>query len=70
MCIICKDLENLTDEEVMRNIGEALISTNDPDKIKHLMDISNNLLDKDMPMEDTDLGSDAHSLARYNQNED
>lgn len=50
MCIICKDLENLTTEEAMRNIGEALISTNDKEKIKHLIDLSDRVMDKDIPM--------------------
>lgn len=50
MCIICKDLENLTTEEAMRNIGEALISTNDKEKIKHLIDLSDRVMDKDVPM--------------------
>ena len=67
MCIICKDLDNLTAEEAMRNIGEALISTNDPDKIKHLIEVSDKVMDKDQPMEETDAGLDANW---WNENKD
>lgn len=58
MCIICKDLDNLTAEEAMRNIGEALISTNDPTKIKHLIEVSDRVMDKDVPMAESDPAAD------------
>ena len=51
----------------MRNIGEALISTNDPEKIKHLIDVSDRVMDKDQPMEETDAGMDANW---WNENND
>jgi len=56
MCIICRDLDNLTPEEAMRNIGELLISTNDKDKIKHLIEVSDRVMDKDQPLEASDPG--------------
>ena len=67
MCIICKDLDNLTPEEAMRNIGELLISTSDKEQIQHLIGVSDRLLDKDVPMEDTDPGLDANW---WNENKD
>lgn len=58
MCIICKDLDNLTPEEAMRNIGELLIGTNDKEQIKHLIEVSDKVMDKDIPMKDSDPGLD------------
>lgn len=42
----------------MRNIGEALISTNDPNETKHLIDLSDRILDKEVPMAETNTDFD------------
>jgi hypothetical protein len=60
MCIICKDLDNLTPEEAMRNIGELLISTTDKEQIKHLIEVSDKVMDKDQPLVDNDPWDDGN----------
>lgn len=42
----------------MRNIGEVLSSTNDKEQINHLLDLSEKILDKEVPMKDTDIATD------------
>lgn len=70
MCIICKDLDNLTAEEAMRNIGELLISTSDKDQIKHLIEVSDKVMDRDVPMNDTDPGLDETWFTDYDSQKD
>jgi len=62
MCLICSDWEKekLTVKEAMRNIGEILSGTTDPEKIEHLIDLSGRILDKDVPLRDSDVGMDAN----------
>lgn len=57
MCIICRNLNHLTSEEAMRNIGEMLIGAN-KEHSKHLMDLASRILDKDVPIVDADSDMD------------
>jgi len=56
-CLICRDLDHLTSEEVMRNIGEMLKGAS-REQSAHLLDLASKILDKDVPMEETDPGLD------------
>lgn len=55
MCKICSDWEKgkLTAKDAMRNIGEVISSASKKDA-KHLMDLSDRILDKDIPLKETD----------------
>lgn len=54
MCVICKDWERgkLTSKEALKNIGEVIYKDNKLDK--HLMDLSEKILDKEVPLSDND----------------
>lgn len=51
MCIICVDWEkgHLTSKEAFNAVGEVLGVTEDEKIIEHLLDLSNKILDKDLP---------------------
>jgi hypothetical protein len=57
MCVICRDLDHLTSEEAMRNIGEMLIGSS-IEQSKHLLDLASKILDKDVPTVDSDSSMD------------
>lgn len=52
MCQICSDWEKgkLTSKEAFANIGEMLNTTDDNIEVNHLLDLSNRILDKDLPL--------------------
>ena len=57
MCIICKEWElgKLTSKEALRNLGEMILSSNDnKENPDHYYEISEKILDKEVPMMDTE----------------
>jgi hypothetical protein len=56
MCTICTgwEMNRLTSKEAMRQITQALKKTKDKKKTRHLIELSGKILDKDVPMKDTD----------------
>lgn len=61
MCVVCKDWElgKLTAKEAFRNLGELINSTEDREERRHLFDLSNQLLDEEVPLNETDEELDA-----------
>lgn len=55
MCIVCKDWEagKLTSQEALKNLGELIKAADKKDK-KHLFEVSEKILDKEVPLSDTD----------------
>ena len=51
MCIICKEWQagKLTSQEAFRAIGEFISSAEDMEEKKHLFELSDKILDKDLP---------------------
>lgn len=56
MCRICVEWElgKLTTKEAFRNLGELINSTDDEETKDHLFDLSNKLLDEEVPYEERD----------------
>jgi hypothetical protein len=56
MCFVCQEWEKqrLTSDEAMRNIGEILYSSKDQDQVDHLIDLSNRIIDKEVPLKEVD----------------
>jgi len=50
MCMICTEWElgKLTNQEALKNVGEAIESTQSQKKIEHLLELTDKILDKDM----------------------
>lgn len=55
MCSICDDLKNkkIDSKEAFRKIGDAL-RTADPKTTRHLMTLSDTILDSEVPMSEKD----------------
>lgn len=53
---MCKDWKagRLTSEEALKNLGEMIIGTKDSRKSKHYFEVSEKILDKEVPTSDTD----------------
>lgn len=60
MCQICLDWEKekLTAKEAMRNIGEMIHSSKGKEESKHLLDLADKILSKEVPMNEADPGMD------------
>jgi len=56
MCLLCVQWEKdkLTNEEAFGAIGEMLSTEKDEDKIKHLIELSGKILDKESPFSEWD----------------
>lgn len=57
MCIICKDWElgKLTSKEAFKNLGEMMeAAKNDAEESKHLFEVYEKILDKEVPISDND----------------
>jgi hypothetical protein len=55
MCVVCSDWEKgkLTSKEALRNLGEMIATGTEKEK-KHYFEVSEKILDKEVPMNDTD----------------
>lgn len=58
-CLICVEWQSgkLTSKEAFRNLGESLQAANENDeyeKVEHLLELSNKILDMEVPLEDPD----------------
>lgn len=60
MCKICDDWESkkISPKEAYRRIGDALRDQSDPEKTGHLMELSAIILDKDVPMTESNADLD------------
>lgn len=60
MCIICQEWEKqrMTSKEAFRAIGEVLYGEKDPKKVEHLTDLSNRILEKEVPTSESNLDID------------
>jgi hypothetical protein len=56
MCIVCRDwqLGRLTSKEALRNLGEMIFASEDKEEQAHLWEISEKILDNEVPISDTD----------------
>lgn len=59
MCLICVEWQagKLTTKDAMRNLGESInVATEEEDfeKVEHLVELSNKLMDADVPFEEQD----------------
>ena len=57
MCIVCVEWEKkkMTSEEALRALGEMIVSPgNTQEQIAHFWDISDKIVDKEIPLEDDD----------------
>lgn len=56
MCIICVEINrgSLTVREAFRNLGEMIETAESEEDKDHLWEVSNRLLDLEVPMEDLD----------------
>lgn len=56
MCMICVEWQKqkMTAEEAFRAIGEIMNTTKDPKKINHLIKLSDTILNKEVPLSETD----------------
>jgi hypothetical protein len=64
MCLICTEWQkgNLTAKEAFRNLGEQLNVANDEDDhetVEHLLELSNKIMDAEVPYEERDMQSEA-----------
>jgi hypothetical protein len=61
MCRICVEWEKgkLTTKEAFKNLGEALNASDSQDERNHLFELSNKLLDKEVPMAESDQEMDS-----------
>lgn len=61
MCMLCVEWEKrkITTKEAFGAIGEMLSATKDAKQIKHLTDLSNKILDEEVPFADIDADLDA-----------
>lgn len=59
MCLICVEWNagRLTNKDAFRNLGESLRAATDQDEydqVDHLLELSNKIMDKEVPFEETD----------------
>ena len=56
MCILCTEWERerLTSKEAFRAIGEMISTSKDKDQVKHLKELSEKIIQKEVPLNDTD----------------
>lgn len=57
MCIICLEYNKgkMTSQEALANIGETIdANQNDEDKVQHLFELANKIMDKEQPFEEWD----------------
>ena len=59
MCLICVQWNagRLTNKEALRNLGEALTAATSNDEygnVEHLLDLSNRIIDREVPFEEID----------------
>lgn len=56
MCLVCVEWQagKLTAKEAYRNIGEMVNAEDDEEKREHLFELSNRLLDAEVPFDETD----------------
>jgi hypothetical protein len=59
MCVVCKEWEKgkLTNAEALRAIGE--MPKSDPGDKKHLIDLASRIMDKEVPMKESDTELDS-----------
>lgn len=69
MCYFCAQYEKskLTTKEAMNAIGELLQNETDQEKINHLLEVTNGILDKETPFDEWDTDDDTGSLDELDQ---
>lgn len=55
MCIVCRDWEagKLTSKEALQNLGELIQAAKEDEK-EHYFEVSEKILDKEVPLSETD----------------
>jgi len=71
MCRICDDFKSgkIDSQNAFNRIRDALVDQSDSEKIGHLMELSATILDKDVPLAETNEQADRDWEENYNQEE-
>lgn len=71
MCRICDEFKSgkIDSKQAFSRISDALQDQSDSEKTGHLMDLSAKILDKDVPMSETDEKAEEEWQKNYKQEE-